>query len=119
MMGFIDPQFVCHEAPSLPYGGAWHGPEGLSDLLAAAFSAYEMLAVDVEEVLDAGGETVIGVLQVRAHAEGLRPEGRDAARRDLATARRQGGRATCLLLGHGATPPGGPERSYSLTVRRA
>ena len=69
MLRHIDPGFICYEAPSLPYGGEYHGPEGLSRLFTAVFSRFDAFKVEVKELLDAG-PTVVVIINLRVTLKG-------------------------------------------------
>ena len=69
MLSYIDPQFTCYEAASLPYGGEYHGPEGLLRLYKAVFSIWETFEVEVKELLDAG-QTVVALIHLRVKLKG-------------------------------------------------
>jgi ketosteroid isomerase-like protein len=56
-----------HEAPSLPYGGSWSGPEGASAGVAAMFGAWSHLRIEIEEFV-AAGDIVIVYMWMRATA---------------------------------------------------
>jgi hypothetical protein len=69
MLRHIDARFTCYEAPSLPYGGEYHGPEGLSRLFQKVFSVWETFSVELTELLESG-PTVVALMQLRVKLKG-------------------------------------------------
>lgn len=65
----IAPDAIAREAPSLPYGGEFHGPDGFARLLSQVFSSWEKFEMDVKELID-GGDTVVAIMQARIALKG-------------------------------------------------
>jgi hypothetical protein len=48
----IAPDAIVREAPSLPYGGEFHGPDGMGRLLSQVFTTWAKFEFDVKELID-------------------------------------------------------------------
>jgi ketosteroid isomerase-like protein len=75
LRGSIDPLFaslhpdvVVHEAASLPFGGTFHGIEGVKDLFGQMFATWDDLKIAVEKLFD-GGDQVVALLHLTAKAK--------------------------------------------------
>lgn len=55
----LHPDFVVHEAPSLPYAGDFHGVEGWRDLSRAVVGAWEDFRFDIVEHHGSPARTMI------------------------------------------------------------
>ncbi|MFI9724105.1 nuclear transport factor 2 family protein [Streptomyces sp. NPDC052396] len=84
---FFAPDVVLHQADALPYGGTWHGREGMEKFFLAMSQVWESFDMAEQEFL-ATGETAVVLTQVRARA---RATGRELAFPILQTIRVQDG----------------------------
>ena len=87
---FFAPDVVLHQADALPYGGTWHGHQGMERFFLAMSSAWERFDMVEQEFL-ATGETSVILTEVRARA---RATGRELAFPILQTIRIENGRIT-------------------------
>lgn len=69
---FIADDCVLHEAPSLPYGGDWIGPQGFFDLMNIIKSTWEGFAFTFETVLTNN----VDLISYRRRISGATPHGR-------------------------------------------
>jgi len=60
----LHPQIRLIEAPSLPYGGDFHGIEGLLQVLNSLFASWKDCAVEMKQVV-ADGDTAVGLIEIR------------------------------------------------------
>lgn len=58
---FVSPDCVVHEPADLPYGGEYHGVDGLLAMFAAIGRDYEFSANDVETMEVGGGRVVVRI----------------------------------------------------------
>ncbi|MEU9201118.1 nuclear transport factor 2 family protein [Streptomyces sp. NPDC048332] len=72
---FFAPDVVLHQADALPYGGTWHGREGMEEFFLAMSQVWESFDMAEQQFL-ATGETAVVLTQVRARA---RATGRELA----------------------------------------
>src|SRR5215217_3081629 len=59
----LSDDFVAHEAPGLPYGGEYHGPDGFRELLGNLTAKQDMETLDI--ALYAAGNLIINHAQLR------------------------------------------------------
>ncbi|WP_327350774.1 nuclear transport factor 2 family protein [Streptomyces sp. NBC_01304] len=85
---FFAPDVVLHQADALPYGGTWHGHEGMERFFLAMSHAWESFAM-VEQQFLATGECTVVLTQVRARP---RATGRELTFPILQTIRVENGR---------------------------
>jgi uncharacterized protein len=64
----VHPDFVLRQAPSLPFGGEWHGHEGLQRFLDTFVTLWESLDVVDPQVHEVGGGTVITLVTMHARS---------------------------------------------------
>lgn len=69
LAAYLDPDVVVHQAPSLPYGGTWHGHHGMEEHFAAMSQTWESFDILGQDYLD-HGDTIVVHSQVRARATG-------------------------------------------------
>ena len=50
----LHPEFTVYEAESLPFGGAWTGPEAFPNVAAAVFGTWAEASTEIHEIV--GGE---------------------------------------------------------------
>lgn len=50
---------VVVEPDSLPYGGKYHGPEGMRDVVRAVFDAWQDFTSDIEQIVSDNVETMV------------------------------------------------------------
>ncbi|MFJ9368841.1 nuclear transport factor 2 family protein [Nocardia sp. NPDC101769] len=55
----LAPDVVMHQAPSLPYGGQWHGHDGMREFLAAMGASWDGLWFDEQRFLNEGEQVVV------------------------------------------------------------
>lgn len=69
---FLTPDFVLHEPESMPYGGAWHGPDGFRRFLEVMNATWsEMGPTDTPELVEHGDTVVVlATLRARPRATG-------------------------------------------------
>lgn len=72
---YFDPDVVMHQAAALPYGGTWHGHDGMTRFFLAMSETWETFEIGDQEFL-ATGETAVVRTQVHARA---RATGRELA----------------------------------------
>jgi hypothetical protein len=65
----VAPDAITREAPSLPYGGEFQGPDGMGRLLKQVFSTWAKFEFELKELID-GGETIVALLQARITQRG-------------------------------------------------
>jgi ketosteroid isomerase-like protein len=65
----LHPDVVVHEARSLPFGGTFHGIEGVKDLFGQMFATWDDLRIAVEKVIDGGDELVVAILRLTGRAK--------------------------------------------------
>lgn len=71
VFGMFAEQMEFHEPESLPWGGIYHGPDGMGKLFAALAEHWDDLRLEVEGLLDAGDDVVVrGRLQGRSRKTG-------------------------------------------------
>jgi ketosteroid isomerase-like protein len=85
---FFAPDVELHQADALPYGGTWHGHEGMARFFLAMSRTWEVFDLVEQEFL-ATGETAVVLTRVRARA---RATGRELAFPILQTIRIRDGR---------------------------
>ncbi|MCX5214377.1 nuclear transport factor 2 family protein [Kitasatospora sp. NBC_00240] len=67
----LDPEVVMHQAPGLPYGGTWRGPDGIEEFMAAMSAAWESLEfLEQRFVVGADAVVVLNRGRLRARATG-------------------------------------------------
>lgn len=69
MATFLAPDVVMYQAENLPYGGEWHGPQGMAEFMAAMGSAWQALEFIEQRFVTEGDTTTVysrGRLQARA-----------------------------------------------------
>ncbi|MFE6861811.1 nuclear transport factor 2 family protein [Nocardia sp. NPDC057668] len=59
MAAHLAPDIVMHQAPSLPYGGEWHGHEGFRRFIAAMGESWDGLWFDEQQFLSADDRIVV------------------------------------------------------------
>ncbi|MFD9033441.1 nuclear transport factor 2 family protein [Streptomyces sp. NPDC059567] len=64
---FFAPDVVLYQADALPYGGTWHGHEGMEGFFLAMSQVWESFDMAEQEYLATGGIAVV-LTQVRARA---------------------------------------------------
>ena len=62
-LAVIDDAVVTRRVAPLPDPGTWHGPEGLLDMAAEWFDAFDDYAMSAEDFIDAGDHVVVRVEQ--------------------------------------------------------
>ncbi|MFE6162997.1 nuclear transport factor 2 family protein [Streptomyces sp. NPDC056486] len=72
---YFAPDVVLHQAAALPYGGTWHGHDGMTRFFLAMSETWETFEIGEQQFL-ATGETAVVRSQVRARA---RATGRELA----------------------------------------
>lgn len=87
---YFAPDVVLHQAQSLPYGGTWHGHDGMARFFLAMSEAWETFEIGEQEFL-ATGETAVVHSRIRARA---RATGRELAFPVLQTVTVRDGRIT-------------------------
>lgn len=76
MAACLSPDFVCYQSPDLPWGGEWHGREGLKrwiDTMSSYWSALEVLEPKFYERVGEDGKgsvLVESVLRLQARGTG-------------------------------------------------
>ncbi|MFF1697073.1 nuclear transport factor 2 family protein [Streptomyces sp. NPDC058257] len=85
---YFAPDVVLRQAETLPYGGSWHGHDGMTRFFLAMSETWETFEIGEQEFL-ATGETAVVHTQVRARA---RATGRELAFPVLQTITVRGGR---------------------------
>lgn len=63
MAALLDPEIVVHEAAGLPYGGEYHGPEGMGALLQKLNTVLEGFQVKPEQYF-VSGDDVAALIRV-------------------------------------------------------
>ena len=67
----VHEEMEFHEPASLPYGGAYRGPDGMEQLVSRLAGTWDGLHLEIEELLDAGDCVAIrGRLQARSKTTG-------------------------------------------------
>jgi ketosteroid isomerase-like protein len=65
---WVHPDYVLRQAPSLPFGGEWHGHEGLERFLDVFVTLWDSLDVVDPQVHEVGGGTVITLVTMHARS---------------------------------------------------
>jgi ketosteroid isomerase-like protein len=79
-VGYLDPEVVAIGHPELPDPGPVHGRDAVGDWVDGLLEAWDEVAIDVEQVIDAGDQ-VVAVFHVSGRGKGSGVEvrsGRDA-----------------------------------------
>lgn len=85
---YFSPDVVMHQAEALPYGGTWHGHDGMTRFFLAMAETWETFEIGEQQFL-ATGETAVVHTQVHARA---RATGRELTFPVLQTITVRGGR---------------------------
>ncbi|WP_405751494.1 nuclear transport factor 2 family protein [Streptomyces sp. NBC_01411] len=85
---FFAPDVVLHQAAGLPYGGTWHGHDGMARFFRAMSRTWESFRMAGQEIL-ATGETLVVLHRIEARS---RATGREIAFPILQTVAVRGGR---------------------------
>ncbi|MGW6058748.1 nuclear transport factor 2 family protein [Streptomyces sp. NPDC055189] len=68
---YFAPDVVLHQARALPYGGTWHGHEGMTRFFLAMSETWETFEIGEQEFLATGGTAVVHTtVRARARATG-------------------------------------------------
>ncbi|WP_328326940.1 MULTISPECIES: nuclear transport factor 2 family protein [unclassified Streptomyces] len=62
---FFAPDVVLHQAAGLPYGGTWHGHDGMARFFRAMSGTWESFRMTEQEIL-ATGETLVVLHRIQA-----------------------------------------------------
>jgi ketosteroid isomerase-like protein len=71
VLGLLDEAVDWSSPRTLPQGGQFHGKGGVGEFFQAVGGAWSALTLEVESVIEAGNDLVVGVLQ----ATGTRQDG--------------------------------------------
>ena len=63
----LHPEVTVSEAPSLPFGGVFHGIKGVEELFGRMFATWEDLRIAKEKLFD-GGDQVFALLRLTARS---------------------------------------------------
>ncbi len=59
MYSLLHPDFVVHEAPSLPYGGTHHGLDGYLKLVRSVFTSFRDTRVEIDSILGENDTVIV------------------------------------------------------------
>lgn len=59
ILGMFDEEMIFTEPASLPWGGTYHGPEGMGALFASLAEHWDGLHLEIEDLLDMGDDVVV------------------------------------------------------------
>ena len=70
VFSLLDENIVCHESPSLPYGKAYRGHEGLRELFGPLPKYLAMEKIEIDHMV-ADGENVVVVIRLPVRSTGI------------------------------------------------